>query len=50
MRSFAEAWPAFDPNVPQPVGHLPWGHIRTILDKRLEPEAGGLVRRRCRLQ
>lgn len=39
MRSFAEAWPAFDPNVPQPVGHLPWGHIRTILDKRLEPAA-----------
>jgi hypothetical protein len=22
MRSFAEAWPAFDANVPQPVGHL----------------------------
>ena len=39
MRSFAEAWPAFDANVPQPVGHLPWGHIRTILDKRLGPEA-----------
>ncbi|GAA3313932.1 hypothetical protein GCM10017710_19390 [Arthrobacter ramosus] len=39
MRGLAEAWPAFDPNVPQPVGHLPWGHIRTILDKRLEPPA-----------
>lgn len=39
MRSFAEAWPVFDLNVPQPVGHLPWGHIRTILDKRLEPPA-----------
>nr|WP_326961884.1 MULTISPECIES: PDDEXK nuclease domain-containing protein [unclassified Arthrobacter] len=39
MRSFAEAWPGFDANVPQPVGHLPWGHIRTILDKRLGPEA-----------
>lgn len=38
MRSFAEAWPAFDPNVPQAVGHLPWGHIRTILDKRLDPQ------------
>lgn len=38
MRSFAEAWPAFDPNVPQPVGHLPWGHIRAILDKRLDPQ------------
>ena len=22
MPSFAEAWPTFDPNVPQPVGHL----------------------------
>ncbi|MDP9696190.1 UNVERIFIED_ORG: putative nuclease of restriction endonuclease-like (RecB) superfamily [Arthrobacter globiformis] len=39
MRSFAEAWPAFDPNVPQAVGHLPWGHIRIILDKRLTPDA-----------
>ena len=29
MRSFAEAWPAFDPNVPRPVGHVPWGRIRT---------------------
>jgi predicted nuclease of restriction endonuclease-like (RecB) superfamily len=37
MRSFADAWPAFDLNVPQPVGHLPWGHIRTILDKKLSP-------------
>lgn len=33
MRSFAEAWPAFDVNVPQPVGHLPWGHITVLLDK-----------------
>jgi hypothetical protein len=40
MRSFAEAWPAVDATVPQPVGHLPW-HIRTILDKRLVPEARG---------
>jgi predicted nuclease of restriction endonuclease-like (RecB) superfamily len=39
MRSFAGAWPAFDANVPQPLGHLPWGHIRTILDKRVDPEA-----------
>ncbi|WP_404497401.1 DUF1016 N-terminal domain-containing protein [Arthrobacter sp. GAS37] len=39
MSSFAEACPAFDPNVLQPVGHLPWGYIRTILDKRLEPLA-----------
>jgi predicted nuclease of restriction endonuclease-like (RecB) superfamily len=37
--NFAEAWPGFDTNVPQPVGHLPSGHICTILDKRLEPEA-----------
>lgn len=39
MRSFADAWPAFDPNVPQAVGHLPWGHIRTILDKKLDRDA-----------
>lgn len=39
MRSFADAWPQFDINVPQPVGHLPWGHIRTILDKKLDPGA-----------
>jgi predicted nuclease of restriction endonuclease-like (RecB) superfamily len=28
MRAFAAAWPDWDPNVPQPVGHLPWGHAR----------------------
>ncbi len=39
MRSFADAWPVFDVNVPQAVGHLPWGHIRTILDKKLDLEA-----------
>ena len=39
MRSFADAWPVFDANVPQAVGHLPWGHIRTILDKKLDHEA-----------
>nr|WP_269047941.1 hypothetical protein [Paenarthrobacter sp. Z7-10] len=26
------AWGA-DENVPQAVAHLPWGHVRTILDK-----------------
>lgn len=30
MRAFAEAWPEI---VPQPVGQLPWGHIRELLDK-----------------
>ena len=39
MRSFADAWTVFDTHVPQPVGHLPWGHIRTILDKKLDHEA-----------
>lgn len=33
MRAFAAAWPDWDPNVPQPVGHLPWGHVRVLLDK-----------------
>ncbi|GGU46128.1 PDDEXK nuclease domain-containing protein [Nocardioides albus] len=31
MRSFAEAWP--NGVVPQPVGQLGWGHVRTLLDK-----------------
>ena len=32
MRQFAEAWP--DPGVvPQPVGQLPWGHVRLLLDR-----------------
>jgi predicted nuclease of restriction endonuclease-like (RecB) superfamily len=35
MRAFASAWPKWDQNVPQPVGHLPWGHIRVLLDKNL---------------
>ncbi len=36
MRSFAAAWPltgGSDEIVPQPVGQLPWGHIRCLLDK-----------------
>ncbi|MFJ6418627.1 DUF1016 N-terminal domain-containing protein [Paeniglutamicibacter sp. NPDC091659] len=33
MRAFAAAWPDWNANVPQPVGHLPWGHIRVVLDK-----------------
>ncbi|GAA1356135.1 hypothetical protein GCM10009636_24920 [Arthrobacter koreensis] len=32
MRSMAEAWGG-GANVPQAVAQLPWGHIRTILDK-----------------
>jgi len=32
MRTMASAWGA-GPNVPQLVAQLPWGHIRTILDK-----------------
>jgi predicted nuclease of restriction endonuclease-like (RecB) superfamily len=32
MRAFAEAWPSLS-NVPQPVGHLPWGHVRLLLDR-----------------
>jgi len=36
MRSFAKAWPSAggaDEIVPRPVGQLPWGHIRCLLDK-----------------
>jgi predicted nuclease of restriction endonuclease-like (RecB) superfamily len=32
MRALAAAWPT-NSNVPQAVGHLPWGHIRLLLDK-----------------
>lgn len=35
MRAFAAAWPDWNPKVPQPVGHLPWSHIRVLLDKNL---------------
>ena len=36
MRQMAAAWPA-DEVVPQPVGQLPWGHIRCLLDKLDDP-------------
>jgi predicted nuclease of restriction endonuclease-like (RecB) superfamily len=42
MRSFAAAWPhGEDGNkiVPQPVGQLPWGHVRCLLDKLDDPAA-----------
>ena len=42
IRSFADAWPEFNTHVPQPVGHVPWGHIPTILDKKLDHEARNL--------
>ncbi len=32
MRAFAETW-GDDPNVPQPVGQIPWGHNRVLIDK-----------------
>lgn len=32
MRAFADAW-AGEANVPRNVGHLPWGHVRVLLDK-----------------
>jgi predicted nuclease of restriction endonuclease-like (RecB) superfamily len=38
MRQFAAAWPA-QKDVPQPVGQLPWGHIRCLLDKLDDPAA-----------
>jgi predicted nuclease of restriction endonuclease-like (RecB) superfamily len=36
MRQLAAAWPD-DEIVPQPVGQLPWGHIRCLLDKLDDP-------------
>ena len=33
MRGFAAAWNVEGAISPHPVGKLPWGHIRTILDK-----------------
>ena len=32
MRAFAAAWTT-EPTSPQPVGKLPWGHVRTLLDQ-----------------
>jgi predicted nuclease of restriction endonuclease-like (RecB) superfamily len=37
MRALAAAWPA-DEKVPQPVAQIPWGHIRTLLDKLDDPD------------
>jgi predicted nuclease of restriction endonuclease-like (RecB) superfamily len=37
MRAFAKAWPAAE-KVPQPVAQIPWGHIRTLLDKLDDPD------------
>ncbi|NQX13065.1 DUF1016 domain-containing protein [Microbacteriaceae bacterium VKM Ac-2855] len=37
MRAFAAAWPDRE-NVPQAVGHLPWGHVRLLLDKLSDPD------------
>ena len=50
MRAFAKAWPEpeivqgrlaqspADRKVPQPVAQIPWGHIRTLLDKLDDPD------------
>lgn len=37
MRTMASSWGP-DSNVPQAVAQLPWGHIRTILDKAETPQ------------
>lgn len=37
MTAMVRAWGSTE-NVPQPVAHLPWGHIRTILDKAATSE------------
>ncbi|MBT2523248.1 YhcG family protein [Arthrobacter sp. ISL-28] len=38
MTAMVRAWGGMSPNVPQTVAHLPWGHIRTILDKAATAE------------
>lgn len=38
MRAFAEARPTEEAFVPRAVGQLPWGHVRTLLDKVADPE------------
>ncbi|TFV47160.1 DUF1016 N-terminal domain-containing protein [Blastococcus sp. TF02A_35] len=37
MRRFAEVWP--DPATAPPLEHLPWGHIRVLLDEVADPLA-----------
>ncbi|MEV8042118.1 PDDEXK nuclease domain-containing protein [Arthrobacter sp. NPDC080082] len=37
MTAMVRAWGSTE-DVPQPVAHLPWGHIRTILDKAATSE------------
>ncbi len=37
MRRFADAWP--DPAAAPPLEHLPWGHIRVLLDEAADPQA-----------
>lgn len=37
MRTMVEAWGSA-PNVPQLVAQLPWGHVRTLIDKAETPE------------
>jgi predicted nuclease of restriction endonuclease-like (RecB) superfamily len=37
MRALAAAWPT-DEKVPHPVAQIPWGHIRTLLDKLNDPD------------
>jgi hypothetical protein len=39
MTTMVRFWGA-DQNAPQVVAHLPWGHVRTILDKAALPRSG----------
>lgn len=47
MRALAEAWPAESAFVPQVVAQMPWGHIRTLLDKLDSIEAREWYARQC---
>lgn len=47
MRMLAAAWPELDAIGPQVVDHLPWGHVRTLLDKLDNTEEREWYARRC---
>lgn len=47
MRALAEAWPTDSEFVPQAVAQMPWGHVRTLLDKLDSTEDREWYARQC---
>lgn len=47
MRMFATVWPDFDAIGPQLVDQMPWGHVRTLLDKLDSAEDREWYARQC---